>query len=90
VPPLPAQEVFPKSLLRSEPAQKPAAGSKQALAQHLLREAEQLRRMAAAGDDAVIGDELMDLAGRCAAAAGALLSHAGGHADKLTSQVLDR
>jgi hypothetical protein len=78
--PLPAQEVSGDG----------PVGSPHALAQHLLREAEQLRRVAAASNDAVIGDELMDLVGRCAAAAAALLSHAGGHADKATSHLVDR
>jgi len=53
-------------------------------------EAEQLRRLAADTDDTVVYDELMALAGRCDATAAAILSHAGGHAGKLTSQLLER
>ena len=88
--PLPAHEVFLESALRFEPVEAAPVNSPQMVARHLLHEAEQLRRIAAAGNDPAIGDELMDLAGRCSAAAAILLSHAGGHADKLTSHLLDR
>lgn len=57
------------------------------LAQLLLTQAEQLRRLAGSTDDAAIHGELVDLAGRCDAAAATILSHWHGHADKLTSRV---
>jgi hypothetical protein len=86
----PAHEVLLKSALAVAPVEAGAVDSPELLARHLLCEAEQLQRIAAAGDDAAIGDELMGVAGRCSAAAAALLSHAGGHAEKLTSHILDR
>jgi hypothetical protein len=50
-------------------------------------QAEQLRRLAADTGDTVIHRQLVDLAGRCDAAAATILSHWNGHADKLTSRV---
>ena len=88
--PLPAREILLEGPLRPPLAGAEPIPSPQILARHLLCEAEQLRRAAAAGDDVAISDELMHLAGRCSAAAALLLSHAGGHADRLTSRLLDR
>jgi hypothetical protein len=88
--PVPADDVSGGSFLRFESVREPPINSPQALAQHLLREAEQLRRVAAASDDAMIRDELTDLVGRCAAGAAALLIHASGHWDKGTSHIFDR
>jgi hypothetical protein len=86
----PAHVVVRGSLLGFEPIAEPSVNSPQALAQHLLRQAEQLGRLAATSDDDMIRDELMDLVGRCAAAAAALLIHASGHWDKVTSHMFDR
>jgi hypothetical protein len=88
--PLPAPQVPQENLLRFEPVQESPVDLPQALAQHLLREAEQLRRVATASADTVIGDELMNLVGLCGAAAAALLIHASGHWDKVTSHLFDR
>jgi hypothetical protein len=77
-------------MLSFEPVRELPINMPKALAHYLLREAEQLRRAAAASDDTVIGDELMNLVGFCDAAAAALLIHASGHSDKASSHLLDR
>ena len=79
------KSAIPLERLRGAPVYAPRE-----LARLVLTQAEQLRRLAADTDDTVVYDELMALAGRCDATAAAILSHAGGHAGKLTSQLLER
>lgn len=57
------------------------------LAQDLLVQAARLRRLARASTDAVIHDELIDLAAKCDATAAAIIGHWRGHREHLTSQL---
>ncbi len=57
------------------------------LAQDLLVQAARLRRLARATGDAIIHDELVDLAAKCDATAAAIIGHWRGHREHLTSQL---
>ena len=57
------------------------------LAQDLLAQAVRLRRLARATADAIIHDELVDLAAKCDATAAAIIGHWRGHREHLTSQL---
>ena len=57
------------------------------LAQDLLVQAARLRRLARATADAIIHDELVDLAAKCDATAAAIIAHWRGHREHLTSQL---
>jgi hypothetical protein len=57
------------------------------LAQDLLVQAARLRRLARATGDAIIHDELVELAAKCDATAAAVIGHWRGHRDHLTSQL---
>jgi hypothetical protein len=57
------------------------------LAQDLLVQAARLRRLARATADAIIHDELVDLAAKCDATAAAIIGHWRGHREHLTSQL---
>ena len=57
------------------------------LAQDLLVQAARLRRLARATGDAIIHDELVDLAAKCDATAAAIIGHWRGHRGHLTSQL---
>jgi hypothetical protein len=59
------------------------------LAQDLLIQSARLRRLARASLDAVIHDELVELAAKCEAAAAAIIGHWQGHRDGLISQLYD-
>jgi hypothetical protein len=59
------------------------------LAQGLLIQAARLRRLARASLDAVIHDELVELAAKCDAAAAAIIAHWQGHRDGLISRLYD-
>jgi hypothetical protein len=56
------------------------------LAQDLLLQAARLRRLGRATVDAIIRDELVDLAAKCDATAAALIGHWRGQRERLTSQ----
>jgi hypothetical protein len=60
------------------------------LAQDLMVQAARLRRLARATADAIIHDELVDLAAKCDATAAAIISHWRGHREHLTSQLRER
>lgn len=60
------------------------------LAQDLLVQAARLRRLARASADAIIQDELVELAAKCDATAAAIIGHWRGHREHLTSQLADR
>ena len=57
------------------------------LAQDLLVQAARLRRLARASVDAIIHNELVDLAAKCDATAAAIVGHWRGHREHLTSQL---
>lgn len=56
------------------------------LAQDLLVQAARLRRLARATADAIIHDELVDLAAKCDATAAAIIAHWRSHRERLTSR----
>jgi hypothetical protein len=57
------------------------------LAQDLLIQAARLRRLARANTDAIIHDELIDLAAKCEATGAAIIGHWRGHREHLTSEL---
>jgi hypothetical protein len=57
------------------------------LAQDLLIQAARLRRLARASTDAIIHDEVIDLAAKCEATAAAIIGHWRGHREHRTSEL---
>lgn len=75
------------TIIIAEAEERAAIAGSADLAQDLLMQAARLRRLARACADAIIHDELADLAAKCDTTAAAIIGHWRGHREHLTSQL---
>jgi hypothetical protein len=75
------------TIIIEEAADRAALMASPDLAQDLLVQAARLRRLARASMDAIIHDELIDLAAKCDATAVAIIGHWRGYREHRTSQL---